>query len=624
MSQADFSAKTFSPDQYVAGLCSSAATLSQLTEQRGRIGILAERNSQALKANVYKNFTQYVDAAKEISKLEAEMYELGNLLGEQNGLLRGISELLETGVAPGMEQRADRVATLEQVEGLDISNPLVTGACLRHGQLTHVSPTMTTEELVHAFMTQRALVIAKQERHRLLLLSLTPFSELSVRDVADSKEFVNVFAVGGPSGDLFFSASSLGDKRSWLEELSRASSPPDAKQRASDAGVEAEEDEDWWVCVPEDLDVFIAQRAFENAVDLVERTQSRLDELEGKTSHDELVVALNSRKRRLTKTLSQELERPAWRRNALRSLVLLMLRLGESEQASKKYLQNWSDAFERDLRKLKMEASIELYIHKLCRIFFSAVRASCHEFDYLFDNASKSRFIAWAQRELGRFSQVFSRQVLETKSPSFGTIAECVEVATTHCRALQEDGLDLEFLLWRLLHDKVIEAIDEAGRNWIANTAHHLVEDTWRRQDFSGVLARKRFLSELQQAGVHNPDDYLEGNQALLFEATSAFCTSCHEFVQSAVRLLCPVTSSHLIDWMARLFLLFVNKLCEHFDGREIFSTNAVFIMDFVLPAAKRKLEARHGAPLTVLGELEQTVANAWQQGISEDGISHF
>ena len=85
--------------------------------------------------------------------------------------------------------------------------------------------------------------------------------------------------------------------------------------------------------VPEELDVCIAQRAFDNAVELVERARVELDGVG--YSNKTLVqtrAMLEEKTTQLTETLCAELDRAALRPHTIIATVLLILRLGEPEQ----------------------------------------------------------------------------------------------------------------------------------------------------------------------------------------------------------------------------------------------------------------------------------------------------
>ena len=59
----------------------------ELQQQRKTIQGLSESTNVLLKKNVYKNYMQFIETAKEITHLESEMYQLSHLLTEQKSLL---------------------------------------------------------------------------------------------------------------------------------------------------------------------------------------------------------------------------------------------------------------------------------------------------------------------------------------------------------------------------------------------------------------------------------------------------------------------------------------------------------------------------------------------------------
>lgn len=190
---------------------------------------------------------------------------------------------------------------------------------------------------------------------------------------------------------------------------------------------------EWLLDAPEDLDVFVAQRAFASAVELSVKSKAALASIPESTVKTELASSIANRIQSLVCTLSVELERPALRRQAIRSTVQLLLELGEEELACRTYLANRSNAIRRDFRKLKMEGSTELYVYKLARTFFQTLRTACAEFQEIFSVGTSSIYISWAKTELSGFVAVFSRQVFRSSTTSFSTTAECVQCIVEAC-----------------------------------------------------------------------------------------------------------------------------------------------------------------------------------------------
>ena len=111
----------------------------ELRKQRARIQELADNTSALLKRNVYQNYMQFIETAKEISHLESEMYQLSQLLSEQRSLLGTLgssrsaagvvfdealesqSENSEDTLSKEEEQKQKLVQLLENVEGAMVS-----------------------------------------------------------------------------------------------------------------------------------------------------------------------------------------------------------------------------------------------------------------------------------------------------------------------------------------------------------------------------------------------------------------------------------------------------------------------------------------------------------------------
>merc|ERR1711892_415798 len=67
----------------------------EILAQRKVIQNLSDDTNNQLKKNVYQNYSQFIETAKEISHLENDMYRLSHMITEQRKMLTG---LLETSV----------------------------------------------------------------------------------------------------------------------------------------------------------------------------------------------------------------------------------------------------------------------------------------------------------------------------------------------------------------------------------------------------------------------------------------------------------------------------------------------------------------------------------------------
>ena len=486
-------------------------------------------------------------------QLDSQMQNLYDGLREDQGLFGSIDSLLKTGSAPGVDQRFDQQSRLQQVQGLDWSNPLLAGECLHQGRFTCLDPatlssTGASNGLGHGFLLDTSFLFAtydqygrtgrKNVKEHLVLDTIEPLTGLVVKDHPDSKGCKNAFMVEGTGPARLLLCPSAREKRAWLAALRRAVAYFHGQEVECDSGDEDGSD-DWLQDVPEDLDVFIAQRDFENSVALATKAQAKLAESTHAMSSNffELKSTIEGKIGILTNTLCTELKRQGIRLNAIRSTVKYLLQLGETDRAHQMYLKNRSESIKNNSRKLKMEGSTELYVLKLSHTFFSTLRSTCVEFNDLFEDMTKSAFIVWATNELEYFATSFGQQVLQPIT-KFPTVAKCVQEVMRQCQQLSSYGLDLEFVLWRLIEPKACEQIEDAGIQLRVNTATDLEIEPWEDQRFSGNHFKKEFAKKLEKAGFEQIPEYLAGKSCVLFEATTNLICKMMEFSDCIVRLM--------------------------------------------------------------------------------------
>lgn len=103
----------FNPLDYVKQKIIDCTGVEDLLNERDRIQKLAEETNGLLKKNVYKNYTQFIETAKEISYLEGEMYQLSHMLAEQQTVL---TSLLDVSVAASKDTESKIIGEKESDE----------------------------------------------------------------------------------------------------------------------------------------------------------------------------------------------------------------------------------------------------------------------------------------------------------------------------------------------------------------------------------------------------------------------------------------------------------------------------------------------------------------------------
>lgn len=481
----------FDPQDYVKLLSQHSDGDRDLQEHRQKIQNLADETAQNLKKNVYKNYRQFIETAKEISYLESEMYQLSHILTEQKGIMESITQALlstdkdetskemQAAFPKETEEVKQRTLTslLEKVEGgkniMDTpGRHLVYNGDLVEFDVDNMSPI----QKVHAFLMNDCLLIANWLPNRRgtvkykynALYDLESFAVVNVKDNPPMKDMFKILMC--PDSRIFQAENSK-IKKEWLEILDetkknkvtkdrhkKEEEPPTspARPEVSTNPFDVEDDEpagaeehvdlslDWIQELPEDLDVCIALRDFEGAVDLLDKLKEYLKDQPVTQRVKELRLKVDERVRQLTEVLVFELSPdrslrggPKATRRAVSQLIRLgmqhkshdeptliclhfLLKLflkwvftGQSTKACKLFLKNRAVAVQTAIRQLRIEGATLLYIHKLCNIFFTSVMETAKEFEMNFagNTGCYSSFVVWSLSAMGMFVDAFSKQV---------------------------------------------------------------------------------------------------------------------------------------------------------------------------------------------------------------------
>ncbi|XP_034946128.1 exocyst complex component 8 [Chelonus insularis] len=362
----NFAAEDFNPDKFVKELSSQCIGADELHKQRAKIQELADNTSAQLKRNVYQNYMQFIETAKEISHLESEMYQLSQLLSEQRSLLSTLGSSRTTGaifddpskaqqeeeedsnvMTKEEEQKQKLIQLLENVEGAMNLVETPGRICLHEGSLLELDPLEGTPlKRVHAYLFNDILMIASwlhtggrrgPPRYKMqAVYNLQSLAIVNVRDLGTVKLAFKLLAF--PDTRVFQCASAT-SKKEWLDkceqakrarliqdnqlepdyqEISKENALAPSRSISLDSNLLGAEDGDeseggvqfpeWLLEVTEDLDSCMAQRHFEEAHNLLERAKNYLKEAHTTPQLNEIKVKVEERGKTLVDVLTRELE----------------------------------------------------------------------------------------------------------------------------------------------------------------------------------------------------------------------------------------------------------------------------------------------------------------------------
>ncbi|XP_007898037.1 exocyst complex component 8 [Callorhinchus milii] len=650
----------FEPTLYVKQLSQQSDGDRDLQEHRHKIQSLADETAQNLKKNVYKNYRQFIETAKEISYLESEMYQLSHILTEQKTIMDSITQSLlsadkdqaakemQAAFPKDTEEIKHRTLTtlLEKVEGC--KNILETPGrfLVYNGDLVEYDiDTMAQIQRVHAFLMNDCLLVATwlpnrrgAVRYRYnALYQLDSFATVNVKDNGPMKDMFKILMF---PDTRIFQAENAKIKKEWLEildetkknkvlnerlkkEEERPLSPktPEAAINPFEEDLPASGEEfvdlslEWIQELPEDLDVCIAQRDFEGAVDLLDKLNEYLSNQALTQPVKELRNKVEERVRQLTDVLVFELSPDRSLRGgprATRRAVSQLIRLGQSTKACELFLKNRAAAVQTAIRQLRIEGATLLYIHKLCNIFFTSLLDTAKEFemDFAGNTGCYSAFIVWSRVAMKMFVDAFSKQVFDSKE-SLSTTAECVEVAKEHCSKLSEIGLDLTFTLQALLIKDIKAALQSYKGIIMEATKHRNSEEMWRKMNLMTPEALVKLKEEMKNSGITNFDQYTGDDCWVNLSYTIvAFTKQLMAFLEEGLKLYFPELHMVLLESLTEIILVAVQHVdyslrCEQEPEKKNFiRENVSFLYETVLPVVEKRFEEGVGRPAKQLQDL--------------------
>ncbi|XP_019738291.1 exocyst complex component 8 [Hippocampus comes] len=657
----------FDPQNYVKQLSQQSDGDRDLQEHRQKIQNLADETAQNLKKNVYKNYRQFIETAKEISYLESEMYQLSHILTEQKSIMESITQALlstdkdetskemQAAFPKESEEVKQRSLTslLEKVEGGKTIMDTPGRHLVYNGDLVEFDvDNMSPVQKVHAFLMNDCLLIATWLANRRgavkykynALYDLESFAVVNVKDNPPMKDMFKILMF--PDSRIFQAENSK-IKKEWLEILDETKKNKANKEHGKkeeektptspirvevstnpfdqdddDEQAEVEESVDlgleWIQELPEDLDVCIAQRDFEGAVDLLEKLNEYLKEQPLTTKVKELRAKVDERVRQLTDVLVFELSPDRSLRGgpqATRRAVLQLIRLGQSTKACELFLKNRAAAVHTAIRQLRIEGATLLYIHKLCNIFFTGLLETAKEFqmDFAGNTGCYSAFVAWSRSAMRMFVDAFSKQVFDSKE-NLSTASECVKVAKEHCLQLTDIGLDLTFTLESLLVKDVKAALLSYKDVIVEATKHRNSEEMWRRMNLMTPEALAKLKEEMRASGMSTFDAYTGADCWVNLSYTLvAFTKQLLSFLEEALKLYFPELHTVLLESLREIVVVAVQHVdyslrCEQDADKKAFVVlNAAFLHDCVLPEVERRFEEAVGKPAKQLRELRKS-----------------
>ncbi|XP_063931956.1 exocyst complex component 8 isoform X2 [Zophobas morio] len=661
------SSKDFVPEKYVRDLSQSLVGGPELRRLRKKIQALYEETNNNLKRNVYHNYMQFIDTAKEISHLESEMYQLSHLLSEQKALLAALSTTSilgdETPMITGAENKNDAsergdenrqklASILEKVEGCKELLEVPGRTYLHEGDLLEVDPVdNNTIKTVHAYLfTDGFMTTYRNTNNRGLMkyvfevmYELGSLAVVNVRDIGNNKHQFKLLIF---PDTRVFQCTASSSKKEWLDKFDQAKKArltQEQQKRESivekspsrSASIESpsfnpfedmEEDvgtihPEWFIEIPEELDVCVAQRHFEEALIFLQKSKDYITQFVNTNGQPDHVIIDIQRKvelrhNNLTEVLMKELEvNPDKSQQgglrAARRAVRLLNQLGRSTQSCDLFLKLCSSILKTQCKRVKRECSTAMYVRHLSSVVFTNMCHMTEEFLRAFPSSSScsSAYVVWASNELSLFTSHFIKQVFMPQT-SLSTLTECVVLVRSQCERLCSFGVDLCYQLDGALRTPLMQALKDTRDKSIEVAKLRALEDKWIPMNLRSKTGLARFLLQYSEMGL-KLDDYVTGdiwiqltNSTLVF--AKLYLTLLNDCLQLETTELLHTINEVLYDVFEAQVRHVESSLRNEKQQRKFITKNADFLLVILQDLCQKKYKETIGFECESLHKLKK------------------
>lgn len=248
--------------------------------------------------------------------------------------------------------------------------------------------------------------------------------------------------------------------------------------------------EKWLVEFPDMLDVLLAERRVDEALDALDEAERiAADAKESKklslSALTSLHTVITDHRQKLADQLAEAACQPSTRGVELRAAASALKRLGDGHRAHSLLLNAHNQRLQYNMQTIHPTSTSYggAYTAALSQQVFSAIAQAVNDSLEVFGNESAymSELVAWSTRQTETFAQLVKRHALASSAAAGGlrAAAECVQIAVGHCSLLENRGLALSSVLMNLFKPSVEQALDANLKRIEESSAAYAAADDW-------------------------------------------------------------------------------------------------------------------------------------------------
>ncbi|RCN38705.1 Vps51/Vps67 [Ancylostoma caninum] len=628
----------FSPSEYIRDRLKGVRTgdeTKKLQALRTEMNAINHASQELLKNNVFQNYQQFIDASKEISHLEQEIYQLSSLLLDQKQLIENLMQMTgddKSSVQTASSHSASAASItpiqvlMQKMDGVAgiLNNMRSSDKVLLYGEMMLLDP--ETKEDIH-----RAMLVLLSDR--LLIGNITPSGKYSLESTFSLNNLAVVNVKDRESGPAvadqllkllvfpeqrYYRCDSARVKKMWLDELERAKreilhegilarqttirgkrmtvqerakrtqlSPNTSKSlQESDEGEVNQDEMAWLQELPAELDDCIAHRDLDQAVELIHEWK------QCSTKDTNIDAQLKIRENQIVQLLSDDVRRPGAVHGgprAMKKARTLLAQLGRGTYAMDLYLRRRSALQRAAVKDIAVSEEPLSYVRQLCTLFSGAVTDVASEFHS--QPQYYCQVLQWCSGELSMLLSLVRRHVIEV-APAMTVLAFTWGILMKTMDELTAMGVQLTFEVHRLLAPALEAAIETNFSNIMQGVKLRMTEERWRPYALESESALSRLVEELSDVGLNIDWTVASDSRAAVLLSPHAihFARVAH----SLARDLAPLRRSPARSACDRCTFELWNDYLRHLSASicdsTVYAYTATFILTQVLPLCETTL----------------------------------
>ncbi|WKX92217.1 hypothetical protein Q1695_010332 [Nippostrongylus brasiliensis] len=641
----------FSPSEYIRDRLKGVRTgdeTKKLQALRTEMNAINHASQEMLKNNVFQNYQQFIDASKEISHLEQEIYQLSSLLLDQKQLIENLMQMTgddKSSVQTASSHSATVASTtpiqvlMQKMDGIAgiLNNMRSSDKVLLYGEMMLLDP--ETKEDIHKAMlvllSDRLLIGNMSQSGKYSLESTFSLSNLAVVNVKDRES--------GPAmadqllkllvfpEQRYYRCDSARVKKMWLDEFERAkrdilhegilvrqstirgkrmtvqdrakrSQTSPLKQnslRESEEGEVNQEEIAWLQELPAELDDCIAHRDLDQAVELIHEWK------QCSTKDANIDAQLKIRENQIVQLLSDDVRRPGAVHGgprAMKKARTLLSQLGRGTYAMDLYLRRRSALQRAAVKDIAVSEEPLSYVRQLCTLFSAAVTDVASEFHS--QPQYYCQVLQWCSGELSILLSLVRRHVIEV-APAMTVLAFTWGILMKTMDELTTMGVQLTFEVHRLLGPALEAAIETNFSNIMHGVKLRMAEERWRPYTLESDLALTRLVEELSDVGLNIDWTVASDSRAAVLLSPHAihFARVAHSLARDLAPLRRSTARSTCDRCTHELWNDYLRHLSTSICDSTVYAYTATFVLTQVLPLCESTLY-RDDEPNDVLSRL--------------------